>query len=254
MSIADKLIQIAENEQRVYDTAHHKGYMAGGEEGFNSGYQQGHDAGMSEGWEVGQQVGYDSGKADGITEGIETGKTQEYWRFWNIHQMNGTRRNYPSGFAGSCWTDETYNPPYEIIVTSIASMMFYANTLITSTKVPITIDSTVNNVQVFSGCTRLETIPSLKVTEKVIGFTNWFHSCNALTNITFTEDSVIAANIDFQYSPLSKASIQSVVNALSPTVTGKTVTFKKTAKEAAFTQEEWNALVATKSNWTFSLI
>lgn len=242
MSIADKLVTIAENQQRVYGA------------GKEQGYQNGYDNGMSEGWQVGHTVGYDSGKADGITEGIEQGKTQEYWRFWNIHQQEGNRRNYPSGFAGSCWTDETYNPPYPIIINSSASSLFNSNSQITTTKVPITIDSTVNNTAVFNGCTRLKTIVSLKVTERVIGYTSWFNGDTALTNITFTEDSVIAANIAFPDSPLNKASFQSVVNALSPTITGKTVTFKKTAKEAAFTDEEWAGLIATKSNWTFSLV
>jgi hypothetical protein len=32
------------------------------------------------------------------------------------------------------------------------------------------------------------------------------------------------------------------------------VTFNKTAKESTFTADEWAALIATKSNWTFSLL
>jgi hypothetical protein len=32
------------------------------------------------------------------------------------------------------------------------------------------------------------------------------------------------------------------------------VTFSKKAKEAAFTADEWEALIATKPNWTISLV
>ena len=95
---------------------------------------------------------------------------------------------------------------------------------------------------------------TLKVTSKAKSYTNTFYYAIFLTQITFTEDSEIAANISFAHSPLNKASIESVVAALSPTVTGKTATFKKTAKEAAFTADEWAALIATKSNWTFLLV
>ena len=52
---------------------------------------------------------------------------------------------------------------------------------------------------------------------------------------------------------LTKSSITNIVNVLSPTVTGQTATFNKAAKEAAFTDDEWEELIATKPNWTFNL-
>jgi hypothetical protein len=62
-------------------------------------------------------------------------------------------------------------------------------------------------------------------------------------------------NFNVHWSPkLSKASIESIINALSSTTSGLTVTISKTAKEAAFTSAEWSALIATKSNWTISLV
>ena len=53
---------------------------------------------------------------------------------------------------------------------------------------------------------------------------------------------------------VNKNNMQSVINALSSTATGKTIIFQKAAKEAAFTQEEWDALIAAKPNWTISLV
>lgn len=48
MSIADKLITIAENEQRVFDSGRTKGYMDGNSEGYSKGYQEGYDKGISD--------------------------------------------------------------------------------------------------------------------------------------------------------------------------------------------------------------
>jgi hypothetical protein len=62
-------------------------------------------------------------------------------------------------------------------------------------------------------------------------------------------------NFNVHWSPkLSKASIESIINALSSTTSGLTVTISKTAKEAVFTTEEWATLIATKPNWTISLV
>ena len=70
---------------------------------------------------------------------------------------------------------------------------------------------------------------------------------------------------DVQWSTeLSKESIISIINALSDTTTALTVTLSKTAVNNAFetakgnadgsTSEEWAALIATKQNWTISLV
>ena len=205
MNTAEKLVTIAENEQKVFE----------------------------------------AGKAEGVQS--------EYDRFWDEYQTKGNRRNYSSAFSGLAWNDNTYNPKYPIIVTNIATMLFQNATMITNTKVPITIDSA-NQVSVFSGMTRLKTIPSIKVTSKVT-FSGWFNSCSALERIIFTEDSVIANNIDL--SPATKLdgeSITSIINALSTTATGKSATLSKTAVNNAFTTDEWKALTDTRTNWTISLV
>lgn len=105
---------------------------------------------------------------------------------------------------------------------------------------------------------------NIKVTEKCTGFGNTFHYCSALTEFRFLEGSVVAATISFSRSTkLSHDSIVNIVNTLSTTVTGKTLSLSKTAVNTAFetsegaadgsTSTEWTNLVATKSNWTFSL-
>ncbi len=241
MSIADKLVTIAENQSKVYDA----------------------------------------------------GVKSEYDRFWDTYQQNGTRDRYRHAFAGDAWSDTGLLPPkYPIVlsagITTQQGMfedfaVWYPNKNTDQydmTELCKMIDfskctyakymfqnAVAKNITCdFSGLIEmfgtfqggdggiLNSI-TLKVTEKLTTVTSAFTHQTFLTDLTFTEDSVIACSgFNFQWSPLSKASITSVVNALSPTVTGKTVTFNKTAKESAFTADEWAALIATKSNWTFSLL
>ncbi len=181
----------------------------------------------------------------------EAGKQAEYDRFWDIYQNGGEPSDYTYKFASETWTDETYNPKYEIITLEEDTSAYYVffNSKITNTKVPITHRSAANG-GVFLGCSQLVTIPSLTVTENVT-FVSWFSWCSALKNITM--HGTIANDFDIHYSPLTKASFESIVSALSQTVTGKTITFSHGAKVKAFTDDEWNALIATRQNWTFKL-
>jgi hypothetical protein len=67
-------------------------------------------------------------------------------------------------------------------------------------------------------------------------------------------EGTIAGAINLKWSKkLSKASIESVIGCLSDAKTGLTATFSTTAKNNAFTTEEWDALVASKPNWTIAL-
>jgi hypothetical protein len=82
-----------------------------------------------------------------------------------------------------------------------------------------------------------------------------FASCGALKTITEVEGT-IGTSIVLGSCPLDKGTILRVYDALSTTTTGKTVTFKKTAVDAAFetskgakdgsTSPEWLALKATR--------
>ena len=141
----------------------------------------------------------------------------------------------------------------------------------------------------FDNCASLHTV--VKIILKNDGtqtFTNTFVNCTSLANIIF--EGVIGQNLDMKSSPLTKESIMGkpitaeeyealsdtaktynvmtidgvryyggVITALKDDATGKTLTLKKTAKEAAFTDEEWIALITPKSNqydgnWTISLV
>ena len=107
----------------------------------------------------------------------------------------------------------------------------------------------------FSYMKKLITIDKLMLSENTISPGNFsFEECLELTNITI--EGVINKNgHNFQWSKkLSKASIESIMAALSTTTSGLTVTLSKTAVNNAFTDEEWSALVSQHTNWTISLI
>jgi hypothetical protein len=105
--------------------------------------------------------------------------------------------------------------------------------------------------------------PNLHTIRKIIlqdgfnmDFLTAFENCKALENVVF--EGVIPKSIKMEQSTkLSKASITSIIEHLSTTASGQTATFSKTAVETAFgsvESAEWQSLIATKSNWTISLV
>ena len=108
---------------------------------------------------------------------------------------------------------------------------------------------------------KLKTIDALIVNENCV-WSNTFHSASSLANITI--EGIIGQDINFQWSPLSAASLNSIITHLSDTAENKTVTLNLSAVNTAFetslgaadgsTSSEWLALTATKPNWTFSLV
>lgn len=93
--------------------------------------------------------------------------------------------------------------------------------------------------------------------------TSPFIHCAKLKDFT-VEGKIGNDNFNMSWSPLSKASIISIINALSDTTTGLTVTLRLSAINKAFEtsegandgldSEEWLALTATKPNWTINAI
>lgn len=177
-------------------------------------------------------------------------RNESYDAFWDALQDNGNRANYNYAFAGIGWTDETFNPKYPISVTDLGGNAF-AQSEITTTKVPISYDVTnVSNTNVFSYCGKLKTIPSLRVTENVTVYARWFYNCYALETVNFTEDSVIAADIAFDRSPLlTSASVDSIIHALKDLTgqTAQTLTFHATV--GGKLTDEQKAAISAK-NWT----
>lgn len=229
---------------------------------------------------------------DGMANAIMGISGDREGAFWEIYQQNGAREDYIYGFAGAGWTDDTFYPKYDIAPTANCSNMFSncqmtdlvgrcrkqgialdfsravnGNGLFTNSAVTAlgTIDLsslTGNLMQTFQNCSGLKTIEKLILAPNLTYYYT-FHACRALENLTI-EGTISKSGWTFEYCPLNKASLTSVVNCLDTTTSALTITLSKQAVNAAFetatgaadgsTSAEWLALIETRSNWTITLV
>jgi len=191
--------------------------------------------------------------AENQTKVYEAGKQAEYDRFWDAYQNKGKSAGYALAFAGARWTDDIYNPKYDIVVDYTSNQM-YDNSNITDTKVSIDVASGIS-VQMSGtfGNSNLVTIRKLIVGEHN-KFSNTFAWSTKLQNIVF--EGVIGQSLDIHWSTLLTAdSLLNIVNHLSDSATGKTITLPTTAESTFNAKNDegaWSAFVATKTNWTFA--
>lgn len=247
----------AEGFNTGYTEGQTAGYASGKSDGYTEGKTEGHTEGYASGKKDGHAEGYTEGHTEGYTEGhskgVTAGKQAEQDAFWDSFQQNGTRANYSNAFYLG-WDDVTYNPKYPILVkvnNTLNGTFSYSQ--ITDTKVDIEVVSPGRIGATFFQATKLETIRKIILDENVGITVDAFGYCPALKNITF--EGTIGVSLDIQRSTLlTKASMTNIIEHLSTTASGQTVTFSKVAKESAFTADEWAALIATRSNWTFSLV
>lgn len=102
-------------------------------------------------------------------------------------------------------------------------------------------------------------------TNENIGYASTFTHAYALENVSFVDGSVIGKAVSFEYSTrLTKQSIENIIHVLSDTTSGISIRFSLKAVNNAFetaegaadgaSAEAWTELIATKPNWTISLI
>ena len=203
----------------------------------------------------GYNSGFTEGMQSGYTTGFEEGKQAEYNAFWDNYQENGNRTDYRYGFSGVGWTESTYNPKYPIVPAAYAASSMYQYALVTKVK-NVDFSNVLNYfTSIFNNCTKLKTIENIKLPTNCQGaFTAIFNNCIALEEFGFT-GTIQNNGIDLHWSTkLNKASIERIINALSTTTSGLTVTLSAEAVANAFTNAEWEALEATKTNWNISLV
>ena len=211
---------------------------------------------------------------------FEAGKKAEYDAFWDEFQDYGNRTNY-AFFASECWNDKTFKPKYDInikgycvyfgamskvtdmskilaecgvaLITSNATNLDYMFYMAEVTKLPA-LDlskATSLNYCIYS-CSSLKEIEKITVTETQT-FPNSFLAAANLEKVIFEGSISSALNLS-RLKLLKKESIESIVGCLSKTASSKTLTLSQTAVDNAFTTDEWNALIADKTNWTISLV
>lgn len=300
MTIAEKLIRIAENlpakHKEAQETAYNHGYNDGDADGYRVGYGEGYETGHDNGY----KAGHDGGHDEGYNQGYDEGRQAERDAFWDAFQ-GANRRHWENAFQDKSWNDTTFFPKYDIKPNNqIAGALFrycgitdlegrlnecgvtldtsgatslnnaFAESLLTTVPALDIRNCVASNAftSAFAGCRSLKTIRKI-ITNAGILYDRVFQNCPLLKNITF--EGVIGQNIDFSScTKLSWDSITSTVNALSDTAEGKTLTLSKIAVDNAFmhyigegvdpvlgTDESnpyWWDLIATKPNWTITLV
>lgn len=220
-----------------------------------------------------------------IEQVYEEGKKSQYDAFWDAVQLKGTRTNYSGAFI--YWGFEEFRPKYPMKCIGLYQMFQYCTALkkITADITPlndgfdniyavfyncynleevnfdIVIKNTAANLNIlgaaFSNCQMLKTIKRLVLDGLPYTFSNSFYNCFALENLII-EGEITSTGLNLQYATLlSKASITSIINALSTTTSGLSVTLSSTAVKTAFgstDSSEWNTLIDTRKNWTINLI
>lgn len=230
---------------------------------------------------------YIKGMADGYAEGYEVGETagiqNSYNDFWDIYQQNGNRYHYSYAFGGYGWTDKTFKPKYDIIVGNNVSPCLFAYSHITNLKKILNEQNVILDTSqctdigsMFSGCSNLYSIPQIDASNSkhcnslftycglidnidliikndgTQTFTNTFYNCNQLNSLKIT--GVIGESVSLKQSKhLSKQSVINVINALSSTASGKTLTLHNDVRYQ-FNNADWNNLINSKTNWTISLV
>ena len=185
--------------------------------------------------------------------GKRDGRREAYDAFWDAYQYRGGRRSYQYAFAGAGWTDETYNPKYDIVCSGgITSMFYYAK--ITDTKVTIDLSGITTSNHAFSTLTDLVTIRKLIVSETTPYLSTTFQSLNALENMII-EGTIGQNGFNVSWSTkLSHDSLMSIINALQDKTTDTSgtswVCTLGTENLAKLTDEE--KLVATRKGWSLA--
>lgn len=231
-------------------------------------------------------------------EGVfEAGKKSEYDAFWDEFQDYGNRTHYLNAFDGKGFNKNNFYPKYNIVFGENESNWTFIrwndddkHTLNLKERMElcgVSFDFTQlkTSIQTFY-YTKFTEIPALDMSnvtsfDRTFAYNYGLKSIEELTigkdasfNDAFAHSNVLEKLIikgciggngfNTQWcTKLSKDSIISIINALSTSTSGLTVTLSQTAVNRAFatatgaengsTSEEWLALAATKSNWTISL-
>lgn len=221
---------------------------------------------------------FDTGHNQGLADVIEkqeeflNGEPKTYYdAFWDYYQ-DTTQYLYAFSFL---WNDDIYLPKKDIqlVGSNCCSGMFYYSK-ITDTKVKITFMVAGNGLSSAIGfmnnATAMKTIREIVFNSSTTFNNTSFQNCSKLE--TMNVSGTIGQNgLNLQWSPLlNKASIKSIINALSTTTEGLTVTLSQTAVDNAFetvegaadgsTSAEWITLAGDENtegirpNWTISLV
>ena len=274
MTVSDKLVSIGRKLTRIFDVGFEKGYGKGHTDGFEEGVSQ---SDYTQGFEDGKKAEYDAFWDVYLRENMSNWQYIFYSPRWRDDNFYPNKDIRPIGVFSYGLASN--------FITNLKQRLIDCGVILDTSGV------TSGNYE-FCFCTNLTHLPTLSFTgltedisftfaddrklveiEKIIlkddgsaTFNYWFRNCNELTTIAF--EGVIGQDINFQWSTkLNEASIRSIIGHLSDTASGKTLTLSKVAADNAFPQwipgdvnvgtelnSAWATLVASKPNWTITLV
>jgi len=225
--------------------------------------------------------------------GTDTGG-KSYWDlFWDTYQKNGNRTDYRKAFGSLGWTKETFKPKYDIRPKSAESMFINFNFEDVHfdlaehlEKLGVVLDLSGAGLgysffqAMITHLPEISTVSAQKLTQEFYWstvntidklilksdgsqtFDGVFIGCTNLKNLTI-EGVIGKSGLDLHWSPLSRASIESVISALTPWYGGYSITLSLSAVNKAFetgegakdgsTSAEWLNLISGNPGWTINL-
>ena len=268
-----------------------KGYEEGKTAGLAEGVETGRALGYTDGYEAGKSEWYIKGVADGELSGRS--ETLNSW--WNGVTNDGKRTTWNYAFSNMRLKNELFRPPCTLVMSGNASCVFYLSTIdipidaqaleeelgyplfdtsnatrldyfnqpgVFSTLGVIDLSKcTASNsaTYVFAtnlGANYLRSIKKLRVS-KDTDFTNrMFNYCSNLTHCVF-EGTIGKTGLDMSAcTKLDYESLVSIIECLSTTTSGLTVTVSREAVTNAFQEDTllWTNTINTKPNWTINLV
>lgn len=220
----------------------------------------------------------------GVDEVYDAGKQAEYDRFWDTFQQNGKRGRYEMAFSGEGWTEETFRPKYDIVLsaqynasmfrsaskltglyeatigrglkfdtskaTALGQMFTYCERL---TRIPpIDYSGGIDTTSMYQGCTSLVTIDKFTIREDTNFYNNTFMNCYELQNLII-EGTIGTNGFNVSWSTkLTHDSLMSIINALQDktSVGGTWTVTLGTDNLAKLTDAE--KAIATQKGWTLA--
>lgn len=225
MSISEKLVTIAENEQKVFEA------------GKKSEYDEFWDSYQENGARTNYSYGF-SGR--GWTFDIFKPK-------YNITPTNGSGLFYVANSMRGDLTEILGNVGIVLDMSNLtnAQSMFYGTQF---TRIGVLdfskITTDVNAYALFAWSNFLQTVDKIILPKNRLTFANAFDGCTSLANIRF--EGVIQYNLNMQQCPLTHESLISIINALGE---GLSYTLTIGASNIAKLTEEEKDTINTKG-WT----
>ncbi len=264
MSIPEKLTTIAENAERVfiagqlvgeghgYDLGYNAGYFGGKSDGFADGFEEGNN----KGYDVGYDAGHEKGLADGFAEGKKAAEEECAAKHYSaVVYGDGTdTMQIKLPFEPDHLLITTNAPELRLITNIVAYFELDLSALgqlagrAGGTSGTSGSGSYVNALFIPSTAAKYYKLENGGVTVSGVVVATSPGLCYFGEGVEYL---VTASKYDLK--PL-KTRIEESVARLPAQTSKKPVYYQKAKVDAAFTTEEWNALIATKANYTFNLI